>query len=204
MIKKNYIGKRYGKLIISSVIGKKLYADRYRWFYLAKCDCGNYKEVDVFALSNNSSCGCEKINRIKNLNHKHGCSNKTPEYKAWIHMKERCYNPNSPRYNCYGRRGIKVDETWVNSFETFLKDMGTRPSNKHSLDRINVNGNYSKDNCRWADIRTQSLNKRNTLVFTVFGETLTLKDIAIKYNKNYKYLHSNIKYKNKSIEELIK
>ena len=82
-----------------------------------------------------------------------------PEYKAWAAMKQRCINPNDNRYQSHGKRGISYCDDWE-FFENFIRDMGLRTSNKHSLDRINNNGNYEKSNCRWATQSQQSINKR--------------------------------------------
>jgi hypothetical protein len=84
----------------------------------------------------------------------------TREYRSWYHMKERCYLVANKDYHHYGGRGIKVCDEWRDSFESFYRDMGTCPSPKHSIDRIDVNGNYCKDNCRWASVRTQRFNIR--------------------------------------------
>lgn len=89
---------------------------------------------------------------------KHGMYG-TPEYRAWYHMKGRCRNKNNNRYNSHGGRGIDYCEEWSN-FENFYKDMGDRPSLKHSLDRIDNNKGYNKENCRWATQSQQSINKR--------------------------------------------
>lgn len=90
---------------------------------------------------------------------KHGMHN-TPEYKAWRGMRTRCYNPNDAHYKNYGGRGIEVCEKWRIDFTTFYADMGPRPSEIHSLDRIDVNGNYEPSNCRWATRSEQQKNKR--------------------------------------------
>lgn len=88
----------------------------------------------------------------------HGKS-ETAENKAWRRMKTRCYNSNIPDYKYYGAKGVVVCERWRDSFENFLADMGERPSPKHSLDRIDSNGNYEPSNCRWATDYVQSRNQ---------------------------------------------
>ena len=83
-----------------------------------------------------------------------------PLYKTWENMKQRCFNPNNPKFHNHGGRGITVCDEWVVDFLCFLKDVGEKPNPEHSLDRIDNNGNYCKENIRWADKQTQALNRR--------------------------------------------
>lgn len=85
---------------------------------------------------------------------------KSKEYVAWIAMKSRCNTKSAKGYDDYGGRGIKVCKRWENSFQNFFEDMGTKPTEKHSLDRINVNGDYEPSNCRWATQSEQNKNRR--------------------------------------------
>ena len=107
------------------------------------------------------------------MNYSHGMS-KTPEYQAWNNMKNRCFNPNHKAYSDYGGRGIAVCDRWKNSFENFLADMGTKPSTKHSIDRINNDGDYSPKNCRWATKAEQQNNQRSNRLITIACVTLNI------------------------------
>lgn len=123
------------------------------------CDCGNYASVTSTHLvrEKTKSCGCLSKERLAEGRFKHGKSN-TFEHDSWRSMKARCYNENNSRFEKYGARGISVCERWLNSFENFLVDMGEAPEGL-TLDRIDVNGNYCPENCRWADIYTQNFNQ---------------------------------------------
>ena len=85
---------------------------------------------------------------------------RTPIYFAWINMKQRCYNKETDNYKHYGGRGITVSSSWLSSFSRFHSDMGDRPSNKHSLDRIDNDKGYSVDNCKWSTVTEQRMNRR--------------------------------------------
>jgi hypothetical protein len=128
---------------------------------------------------------------------KHGASgrdgkqNKTPEYRVWCGMNERCNDSGYHEYHLYGGRGIRVCERWTH-FEAFLSDMGPRPRG-HSIDRIDNTGNYEPANCRWADARTQNRNKRTTVWVKFKGERLCLADLAEKVGIKYSLLRSRIK-----------
>lgn len=130
--------------------------------WLFKCDCGKEKIIKVWNVKtgHTKSCGCLDIKqRILNLNQfKHGMC-ETRAYASWSKMKQRCLNKNATRYKDWGGRGIKVCSEWLN-FKNFFADMGERPKNK-SLDRVDNDGNYCKNNCRYATSKEQNNNKRN-------------------------------------------
>lgn len=132
-------------------------------YCLAECDCGNIKE---YALNNiksgmSSSCGCKPIIGCR------GNISNHPLYKTYAGIITRCYNKKEPSYKNYGGRGITVCKKWLNSFESFVQDMGERPSKKHSIDRIDVNGDYEPDNCRWATRKQQMNNIRKSYLLTI-------------------------------------
>lgn len=114
----------------------------------------------------------------------HGLS-KSPEHRIWSHVKARCINPKTIGFHLYGGRGIKVCERWINSFENFYNDMGPRPSSKYSIDRIDVNRDYSPENCRWATKEEQLANRRNTRHETVDGVSKPLTVWAKEYGMDY-------------------
>lgn len=105
-------------------------------------------------------------------------SAKSVERLTWYWIKYRCYNPKNYSYADYGGRGIVVCERWLRSYEDFLSDMGPRPGDDYSIDRINVNGNYEPGNCRWATRKQQASNRRTTRLFTHDGVTASLTDWA--------------------------
>lgn len=93
----------------------------------------------------------------------------TPEYKTWIKMIERCENRNCRSFVNYGGRGVRICAEWRRSFETFLRDMGLKPSSKHTIERIDNDGDYEPDNCQWAMMKEQARNKRNNVLLTHEG-----------------------------------
>lgn len=145
-----------------------------RVHWLCECSCGNTHVVRWQALvsGNTQSCGCLPK---KNGKQTHGLS-ATPEYIAWKDMLRRCCNEKARSYPKYGGRGISVDSAWLTSFETFLADVGKRPTNKHSLERLDNNGNYEKSNCVWAPPSVQARNRHTNIWITIAGQTRILTD----------------------------
>lgn len=130
--------------------------------WLCQCSCGNEKTVPQRALmkAETKSCGCLKPDVLKTLHRTHGMT-RTRVHRIWVAMRQRCYNKNILRYPDYGGRGIQVCEAWRTSFEAFFADMGQPPTDDHSIDRIDNDGDYEPSNCRWATTLEQRHNQRN-------------------------------------------
>lgn len=131
-----------------------------------RCQCGTLRWIRLDYLTGtrgtNASCGCADP-RPRDL--KYGTkAHRIPEYRTWRAMKKRCRSSEPGKYARYGGRGIKVCDRWNNDFAAFLSDMGPRPSRKHSLDRIDVNGDYDPSNCRWATQKEQCRNKTTNVL----------------------------------------
>lgn len=175
-----------GNIFARLTVLKFNYSDKRRKkFWLCRCECGNEVVVrgDGLKCGSTKSCGClqrEKAVKIGENSKIHGRVG-TKEYYCWYHMKSRCYNKNDKSYFRYGGRGIKVCKRWVNSFINFFEDMGESPTQKHSLDRFpNNNGNYEKNNCRWATKKQQSLNRRSNVIDIIDGLEMNRMD-SFKY-----------------------
>ena len=167
-------GQQFGRLTAISYEGEK------KW--KCKCKCGSEVVISSRNLRSgkSTSCGCFQRETCKKLQFSHGKSSDLA-YNVWKMMKQRCSNPKNPKYEMYGGRGIEVCDRWKNSFENFLDDMGNRPSKDHSIDRIDVNGNYEPSNCRWANSKIQASNKRSNVFFEVDGISLTAAQLSEIY-----------------------
>jgi len=149
------IGKKYGMLTVVEDLHKsnKL---KYK-LYKCKCDCSNtcVKSTADLLYLKNPNCGCVGCSHFK-----HRMKN-TPEYRIWKSMKQRCLNKNNPRYSDYGGRGIKICQRWIDDFMNFYNDMGPRPDKNYSIDRIDNDGDYCPENCRWETNQVQCQNTRH-------------------------------------------
>ena len=196
------IFSQYGRLLVLFASTER----KHHW--VCWCSCGNLTEAtkNSLRMRDTRSCGClahEAHVRLGKGKATHGL-HKSSEFTIWIGMKSRCNNPNEPHFADYGGRGICVYPGWVNDFPAFYAYMGPRPSSKHSLDRIDNNGNYEPGNVRWATKTEQQANKRNTLMVNLSGENIPMVTVARKYGINYRVLWSRLKYSKQTIEEAIR
>lgn len=150
------MGRRFKFLTVVAYVGLNKHKQA---SWMCRCDCGRERVIhgSALILGKRKSCGCKNSepylsDRLKPLY--------PVEYAAWVHLRQRCSNSKNPKYKDYGGRGISVCDRWTECFQNFIDDMGVKPSPKHSLDRIDNDGNYEPGNCRWATAKEQRNNQR--------------------------------------------
>lgn len=194
------IGKRFERLVVKSFH----HANGYIKYYVCQCDCGNEK---VIARNNllagyTKSCGCLQKERAAQ-------AHKLPEHYHQLHhvlqgMKNRCYNKENNRYHRYGERGITVCDEWLNNPDTFCEWAIANGYKKGlSIDRINNDGNYEPNNCRWVTPKEQNTNQSTNINITYNGITQTLSQWACQLGIKKTTLHNRIKYYGWSVEDAL-
>lgn len=171
------IGKRFGRLTVIEEAGRN--SHRFiQWKCL--CDCGREKIVSGHNLrsGNTKSCGCVTKEKVKMLNYVTGQS-RSRLHRIWDSMKSRCYNENVPHYHRYGARGIIICEEWRNNFKAFYDwAMSHGYTDELTIDRIDNDGNYCPENCRWVTLHEQNRNRRTNRMITFDGKTQCMSDWA--------------------------
>lgn len=199
-------GKRFGRLLVVEKTSKRDHAGGIMW--LCKCKCGNYTYVSSHSLKTGhcKSCGCYKIdvnrNQASTLFTKHGMRY-TRLYNIWCSMKRRCFSPIASCYKNYGGRGITMCEEWNNDFMNFYTwAIENGYQDKLTIDRIDVNGNYCPENCRWLTWSEQANNKTNNHFVVYNNKRMTIKQLSVETGVKYSLLRSRI-YKGWNIYDAI-
>lgn len=182
-------GQKFGRLIVLEK-SNKLH-NKTTW--LCKCDCGNYKKATTSDLKSNKikSCGCLLKERAivfcKNKS-KHNLTG-TRIYRIWNSMKQRCYYKNGRNYKNYGAKGITVYKEWKNDFLNFYNwSINNGYKDNLTIDRINVNGNYEPNNCRWVSMKEQENNRTNNRIYIYGNKKYTISQLSNKINIPYNTL----------------
>lgn len=168
-------GQRFHRLVVESRAENASNGAR-RWNVVCSCPAKTRKSVHASSLTsgNTRSCGCLRSEVTRDRSRTHGEGGKSPEYRAWQAMKNRCTNPVGENFADYGGRGITVFGGWQISYEAFLAAVGRRPSSRHSLDRIDNEKGYEPGNVRWATAIEQANNKRSNRLVSWNGRTQTI------------------------------
>lgn len=192
-MRRNYLGiKFYYLRVIANAPDVKISGHRYRQ-YLMKCICGKEKVIPSQHLGRVKSCGCKHRELVSAGHRTHGLTN-TTEFTIWQSMLSRCLNSNDANYRRYGARGITVCDSWAASFQNFLDDMGKRPSQEYSLDRIDNDGGYHPENCKWSTKKEQAINRRNTRKLAFQGMSLTIEEWSKLTGLNINTINSRLCY----------
>lgn len=191
---KDLTGQKFGRLLVLSRAESP--NPKYGAYWLCKCDCGSITIVRANCLKNSTySCGCLKTEKDIQKGQKrktHGMSQKRI-YKIWTDIKTRCYNKNNKEYKWYGERNIKMCNEWKNDFRVFYDwAIQNGYTEELSIDRIEVNGDYEPNNCRWADKLTQANNTRTNHYVEINGVTHTVAEWSRIYNINRNYIYIRV------------
>ena len=185
------VGDRSGRLVVCGIdrTAKGIYLQ-------CKCDCGKSKAVykGNFVNGKSKSCGCYAKEVTSNNRKTHGKS-RTRIYLVWRNMLNRCYNKKTDRYPSYGGRGVSVCQRWKKCFENFYADMGDIPSSKHTIGRVDNDGNYEPSNCRWEVAEQQSNNTSRNVMVSIDGVEMSVSQAAKSNNIPYSRLLQRAKKK---------
>lgn len=184
-------GRKFGRLIVISQNGTEKNHEK---LWLSQCECGNQITTRTSSLTKGitQSCGCLRRELAREKRTTHGMT-KTAIYSVYRHMIKRCCNPSHRNYYLYGARGISVCDKWRGSFENFYQDMrdGYKPG--LSIDRIDNNKGYGKENCRWASTKEQNNNTRQNICYFHKGKTYTISQLAEMYDIKYDVLRKRLR-----------
>lgn len=174
-------GLRFGTLV---VVGRSERTSSAGALWICRCDCGGETVTTSLKLRNGhtKSCGCHRRSIL--INYKHGHANKSRTYRTWKEMRQRCLNPKSDKWQWYGGRGITIAQEW-GSYPRFLSDMGERPEGT-TLDRLDSDGNYCKNNCRWATPKQQAETNRGVIAKGTVPHNATPQSLLLEIERALK------------------
>lgn len=206
-MEKNISGKKFGRL---TAIRFDHGGSGQRFYWLFKCDCGKEKVIRKSHVVNGAcqSCGCLHHRRGKDCpTFKHGMV-ETKFYRAFCKIREKCYDSNCKDYKHYGARGIKsewknFEEFKIDMYPSFLKSMSKNGARDTTIDRINNNGNYSKENCKWSTYKEQERNRSNNVRYLFRGERLTLPEWCERFNIKLHTVNNRRNRKGESVKKIL-
>ncbi len=195
-------GQKMGNCTFLEIVPKPDHYNAPKRFASFICECGNIFEASIDHVKNRGDvckeCHYNKVSEKKKF---HGesklrDSKSSKEFNTWCSIKGRCYNIKNAKYPIYGQRGITMCDRWKESFDNFLEDIGRAPTPKHSIDRIDVNGNYCPENCKWSTSVEQSRNRRKSIIVEYNGEKMHLFELAERIGLSPTCLYQRVhKYK---------
>lgn len=195
-------GQTFGRLTVV----ERAPSPRHAHLWRCRCACGGEAIIRGYALYGRyptRSCGCLTREATVTRTRKHG-GYKRPEYLVWRGIIDRCVNPRSAPFAHYGGRGIVVCEQWRHDFAAFLAHMGQRPSPRHTVERIDNNGPYAPENCRWATMKEQGLNTRKSIVVEHEGERMSLLEFSKRAGVPWSTLYARVKKRHQDPAEAVK
>lgn len=197
------VGRKICGSTVIAYVGRKY--ERGHHYYECHCECGKRRFLTRQNLVGSAvrGCVCKSIRKgSASPTFKHGASD-SRAYHTWSGMKARCYNPKSKKFYRYGARGIRVCDAWRTDFAAFLKDMGSPPTPRHTLDRIDNDGHYEPSNCRWADQKTQQNNRENNRHIIFRGEPRSVVELGEEFGIPAKIIRQRLDRDGLSAEESV-